>query len=214
MKIWGKILLWVNVLVAILLLASCAGSTSITGANVNSEGHLVLTLSNGDTLDAGAVVGPQGVPGPEGLKGDKGDPGPQGPPGTSSSSGTGTDTPTPTTAPNPSTPSNGGSYDDPNWPVIWVNIDPPEGVAGAGTVVTVTVKVPPGSLCSLHFFNPVTGTDSSKRPTDVVADANGNAVLGPWAIHTSAAAGEATLKLTNTKVDGSTITVSHPYTLK
>ncbi len=33
---------------------------SITGASVNSAGHLVLTLSNGQTIDAGSVIGPQG----------------------------------------------------------------------------------------------------------------------------------------------------------
>lgn len=32
---------------------------SITGASINSEGHLVLTLSNQQTIDAGSVTGPQ-----------------------------------------------------------------------------------------------------------------------------------------------------------
>jgi serine protease Do len=32
----------------------------LTGATVNNQGHLVLSLSNGQTLDAGNVVGPQG----------------------------------------------------------------------------------------------------------------------------------------------------------
>ena len=36
---------------------------SITGATVNNNGHLVLTLSDGKTLDAGSVVGPQGPAG-------------------------------------------------------------------------------------------------------------------------------------------------------
>ena len=36
---------------------------SVTGATVSSAGHLVLTLSNGQTIDAGNVVGPQGPAG-------------------------------------------------------------------------------------------------------------------------------------------------------
>jgi S1-C subfamily serine protease len=36
---------------------------SITGASVNSAGHLVLILSNGQTIDAGGVIGPQGPAG-------------------------------------------------------------------------------------------------------------------------------------------------------
>ena len=42
-----------------------AGSdgVSITSATVNDTGHLVLTFSNGQTIDAGNVVGPQGPTG-------------------------------------------------------------------------------------------------------------------------------------------------------
>jgi hypothetical protein len=35
--------------------------TSISTAAVNTAGHLILTLTNGATMDAGAVVGPPGV---------------------------------------------------------------------------------------------------------------------------------------------------------
>lgn len=38
----------------------------ISAATVDSSGHLVLTLSNGETMDAGSVVGPQGPAGPTG----------------------------------------------------------------------------------------------------------------------------------------------------
>jgi len=86
-------------------------------------------------------------------------------------------------------------------------------VAGAGTQVTVTLKVPPGALVELHFFNPVTGTDSRNRPDPATADADGNVVLS-WAIHTNAAAGEATMEVTVTKTDGTKVIVDHPYTLK
>lgn len=36
---------------------------SITGASVDDAGHLILTLSDGQTIDAGSVIGPQGPPG-------------------------------------------------------------------------------------------------------------------------------------------------------
>lgn len=72
--------------ISILALSGCAGSVgvqgttgpqgptgpsgangvSITSASVNNAGHLVLTLSNGQTTDVGSVVGP---PGPAGLAG-------------------------------------------------------------------------------------------------------------------------------------------------
>jgi len=42
---------------------------SVTGASVNSAGHLVLALSNGQVIDAGRVVGPQGPAGPAGSPG-------------------------------------------------------------------------------------------------------------------------------------------------
>jgi serine protease Do len=41
----------------------------ITGASVNGTGHLVLTLSNGQTIDAGSAIGPQGPAGPAGATG-------------------------------------------------------------------------------------------------------------------------------------------------
>jgi len=218
MKARYRFLTIVSLIISMLLLAGCAGSAvSVTSASVNNDGHLILTLSNGQTIDAGNVVGPagpQGIPGPQGLKGD---PGPQGPPGTSAITGdtNGTDTTTPSSdTTTPSTPSSsGGSYDNPGFPVIWVSIEPPEGVSGAGTEVTVTLKVPPGALVSLHFFNPVTGTDSRNRPPDTNADTDGNVVL-TWAIHTNAAVGEATLEVTVTKTDGTKIVVTHPYILK
>jgi peptide/nickel transport system substrate-binding protein len=136
---------------------------------------------------------------------------------------TATPEPTPTTtstrAPEPSsTPAStqtaGNPYDDPNFPVLWVSIDPPEGVGDAETEVTVTLKVPPGALCELTFLNPNTGTRSSRKPTPVVADVNGNAVLGPWRLHQNAHAGTGTLEVTVTKTDGTQIVVTHPYILK
>ncbi|MDO8578264.1 MAG: trypsin-like peptidase domain-containing protein [Dehalococcoidales bacterium] len=70
------------ILVSVLLvsLAGCTGpaGTSISGASVNGSGHLVLSLSNGQTVDAGSVVGPVGTAGPTGPAGTAGATGPQG----------------------------------------------------------------------------------------------------------------------------------------
>ena len=56
--------------IVIFVSSGCAslGSSgaSVTGAAVDSTGHLILTLSNGQTLDAGNVIGPQGPTGPAG----------------------------------------------------------------------------------------------------------------------------------------------------
>ncbi len=37
--------------------------TSITGASINSAGHLILAISNGQAIDAGNVIGSQSTPG-------------------------------------------------------------------------------------------------------------------------------------------------------
>jgi serine protease Do len=90
MKIHNKLIKVLLVTaIAVLILSGCAGPTgiqgpagptgsagpigpvgpagtvgvSITSANVNSAGHLVLTFSNGQSIDAGNVIGPQGAPG-------------------------------------------------------------------------------------------------------------------------------------------------------
>jgi S1-C subfamily serine protease len=47
--------------------AAVSPAISVTGASVNSAGHLVLVLSNGQTIDAGSVIGPQGPTGPAGT---------------------------------------------------------------------------------------------------------------------------------------------------
>ena len=46
--------------------------SSITSASVNGAGHLILTLTNGQTIDAGSVIGPQGQAGPQGPTGPAG----------------------------------------------------------------------------------------------------------------------------------------------
>lgn len=57
---------------------SGADGVSVNGAAINDSGHLIITLSDGSAIDAGAAVGPKGDkgdPGETGPKGDKGDPG-------------------------------------------------------------------------------------------------------------------------------------------
>ena len=55
-----------------LLSVGCSAAVSVVGANIDEEGHLVLSMSDGSTIDAGYA---------KGEKGDKGDIGPQGPQG-------------------------------------------------------------------------------------------------------------------------------------
>lgn len=62
----------------------------VVGAVVNEKGHLIITLSNGQVIDAGYVKGTDGSTGTQGDKGEKGDQGavgPQGPAGTPGAKG-------------------------------------------------------------------------------------------------------------------------------
>lgn len=65
----------------------------IQSASINDSGHLILTLTDGTTLDAGVAKGaqgekgPTGPAGPQGPKGDAGDTGPQGPKGATGPAG-------------------------------------------------------------------------------------------------------------------------------
>ncbi len=97
MKFWHKAL--GPFLVFILIFALFTGCTgkpgaSVSGAGVNSSGHLVLTMSDGATVDAGYVVGPTGATGitgdtgPAGATGATGATGPQGSQGPAGSGGT------------------------------------------------------------------------------------------------------------------------------
>ena len=64
-----------------------ADGVSITNTTINASGNLILTLSNGTTINAGMAKGntgpegPQGPQGVQGIKGDTGAVGPQGPQG-------------------------------------------------------------------------------------------------------------------------------------
>ena len=63
------------------------GGKSVTDAQVNEDGDLIITLSDGTTINAGHVVGAEGEQGPAGLKGDTGEQGPQGPKGDTGAQG-------------------------------------------------------------------------------------------------------------------------------
>lgn len=57
------------------------GGQSVTDARVDDNGDLIITLSDGNTLNAGHVVGAQGPAGPQGEQGPRGQQGEQGPTG-------------------------------------------------------------------------------------------------------------------------------------
>lgn len=46
-----------------------SGGASVTDAAINEDGHLIITLSTGETIDAGYAVGPAGAPGKDGQDG-------------------------------------------------------------------------------------------------------------------------------------------------
>lgn len=165
--------------------------------------------------------GPAGPPGPEGPKGPIGEAGVSGPPGPRGSQGPqGPEGPVglqglpgitaivDSGADNTTASVTGDPNDNLDWPVIWVLIDPP--IGGKDVPVTVTLKVPPGSRCSLVYITPL-GAVSTSHPDDVIADADGNAVM-TWTMNrytTPAPGGK--LQLTNTKTDNTQIIVYHPY---
>lgn len=61
--------------------AGGGGGKSVTDAQVNEDGDLIITLSDGTTINAGHVVGADGAQGPEGPQGPPGAEGEQGPAG-------------------------------------------------------------------------------------------------------------------------------------
>lgn len=188
MKTWLKALVSVTIILVLLLALGCgpagpAGPAGLKGPT-GPEGRE-------------GPIGPIGAAGPAGPEGPPGPQGPQGP-----NAGEITSTPGALVA---------GPYDDPDWPVYWVSIDPPE--LHVSTTITLTFKVPPGSTNDLMYITPL-GTRYVKiHPTPVIADENGNAVI---TMNTPPPAGftpgKATFELTNTKTDGTQIIVTHPVT--
>ena len=75
-------------LIAIMLLSvGCSAAVSVVGANINDDGNLILSMSDGSTIDAGYAKGDKGdqgdigPQGPQGIQGPQGEVGPQGPKG-------------------------------------------------------------------------------------------------------------------------------------
>lgn len=60
-------------LIAIMLLSvGCSAAVSIVGANINDDGNLILSMSDGSTIDAGYAKGDKGDQGEKGIDGKDG----------------------------------------------------------------------------------------------------------------------------------------------
>lgn len=70
-----------SLVAAINEIYQAGGGKSVTDAQVNEDGDLIITLSDGTTINAGYVVGADGAQGPEGPQGPPGAEGEQGPAG-------------------------------------------------------------------------------------------------------------------------------------
>ena len=186
MKTWGKVLLSIPIVIALLFSFSC-GTVGPAGP----------AGPKGPTGEAGPT-GVAGPAGPKGPVGEKGPPGPQGPPGIWIS---GNETSTTTV---------GDPYDNNDWPVLWVKIEPYPEVYG-WEYITVTLKVPPLSSNDFIFITAPGTRMTSHQVTKQIADANGNIVIKILSIKNTLSAGpDSKLELTNTKTDGSKIVVTHP----
>lgn len=74
-------------LIVVCMMLFCSCDNGIVNAVLNENGHLILTMKDGSTLDAGEV---KSIPGEQGEKGDKGEPGAtgtQGPKGDTGATG-------------------------------------------------------------------------------------------------------------------------------
>lgn len=73
--------------IIMLLSVGCSAAVSVVGANINDDGNLILSMSDGSTIDAGYAKGEKGdkgdigPQGPQGIQGPQGEVGPQGPKG-------------------------------------------------------------------------------------------------------------------------------------
>ena len=58
--------------IIMLLSVGCSAAVSVVGANINEDGHLVLSMSDGSTIDAGYARGEDGMDGKDGVDGKDG----------------------------------------------------------------------------------------------------------------------------------------------
>lgn len=200
MKTWGKILVSITLVLALLLTFGCgpAGPAGPPGPP-------------GPTGPAGppgpqGPTGPVGPSGPPGLQGSAGPPGPQGPPGDSATADTDGAAAEPDGA--AAAPA-GDPYDLPDIPIIWESIEPPEAVAGVPTLVTFKLTVPPNSLVSIAFVTP-SGAVSNYSYAEAMSGADGKITLS-WETHQHHTAGEGALELTVTQPDGTKTVVKRPF---
>jgi len=215
MKTRGKALVGISIALAILLLVGCAGAAvSVTGTQVNSEGNLILTLSNGQTLDAGKVVGPQGAKGLQGPVGPQGAVGPEGPQGPVGPAGSGTTTPTTTPTPTPTT-TTGDKYDDSSIPLTWVSISPDPAVFG--TEETCVVKAPAGAKVELTMIYQVSTRNfrsTAAKPDNQIAPADGICTFKWTPVRETNLPGDGAIEIKVTKAGTTTaLVVTHPIVI-
>ena len=65
-------LLCLLLVLAMLLSVGCSAAVSVVGANINEEGHLIFSMSDGSTIDAGYAKGEKGDQGEKGIDGKDG----------------------------------------------------------------------------------------------------------------------------------------------
>lgn len=185
MKILLKIIVGVTLIIALLLVLSCG-----------TAGPMGPAGSKGPTGLVGAE-GPPGPVGPKGPEGLQGPPGPQGPAGIWVSENATTATPV------------ADPYNNNEWPVIWVSIDPYPVVYGFEDI-TVTFKLPPGSKSTLVFITAGLSRMTKYQAENQVADANGDVTIKIFTLASTLTPGPSKIELTNIKTDGSRIVVTHP----
>jgi len=195
MKTWVKAMISITLILTLLLSFGCAGPPGPAG----QDGAPGPKGDRGEIGPAGppGPVGPQGDPGPEGPRG------PEGPPGQPCTGVAPTDeAPTETV---------GSPYDDPDWPAIWVSVEPT--TVTYDTLITVVLKVPPGSLVDLMYVTPLGAHYTKRRPDLVVAPDDGNVEITLTSpTEPGLTPGDAHLRLLSTKPDGTSIVVTYPIT--
>ncbi len=84
MKHLKKLLACALAVLLMLSLVACDAAVTLSGAVVDKDGNLIITMSDGSTHNAGNVIGPkgeQGIQGEQGVQGPQGETGAQGPQG-------------------------------------------------------------------------------------------------------------------------------------